>query len=103
MVEKYDSAAVRHYADATLLKEAGRLDNAGHLIGFAAECAIKYQVFTVCGGRPEYVHLPKLLSIARRALNGRNTSSGMLALLNQDIFDNWSVVHRYHATGLIKE
>jgi hypothetical protein len=43
-VERYDSAAIRHFEDAGLLKDSGKLDNAGYLIGFAAECAIKYHI-----------------------------------------------------------
>jgi hypothetical protein len=40
-MENYEDAAVRHYDDAKALRDSGRGDNAGHLIGFAAECAIK--------------------------------------------------------------
>lgn len=101
MTEKYDSAALRHYKDATSLSVAGRLDNAGHLIGFAAECAIKYGVFTLGGDEPRYVHLPELRAIALKHLNGRGRRSNpeMLNLLRQDIFNDWSVNQRYCETG----
>lgn len=42
--EDYQAAAIRHYLDASALRMAGRLDNAGHLIGFSAECAIKHRI-----------------------------------------------------------
>ena len=44
MPEDYASAAIRHFKDATALQSSGRLDNAGHLVGFAAECAIKHGI-----------------------------------------------------------
>ena len=72
MVEKYDSAALRHYEDANLLMSSGRLDNAGHLIGFAAECAIKHGISTFNPNLPSpYGHLPEFLTIALRHLKGR--------------------------------
>jgi hypothetical protein len=40
----YESAAVRHIRDATALQAIGRFDNAGHLVGFAAESAIKLRI-----------------------------------------------------------
>jgi len=39
--ESYDEAAVRHWEDATLLREGRRFPNADQLAGLAAECAIK--------------------------------------------------------------
>lgn len=48
--EDFRAAAVRHYEDARALKYAGRLDNAGHLIGFAAECAIKHGIEALGNG-----------------------------------------------------
>jgi HEPN domain-containing protein len=41
MPRDYGQAAIRHFLDAQMLAEAGRYDDAGHLIGFAAECALK--------------------------------------------------------------
>ena len=43
-MESYEHAAMRHFADAEDLAARRRLDNAGHLIGLAAECAVKHAV-----------------------------------------------------------
>jgi hypothetical protein len=40
-MENYSEAALRHWHDARLLEEEDRVENADHLYGFAAECAIK--------------------------------------------------------------
>ena len=40
-MENYADAALRHWHDAQLLEEDNRVENADHLYGFAAECAIK--------------------------------------------------------------
>jgi hypothetical protein len=37
----FPASARRHLADAKLLEANGRLANAGHLYGFAAECGLK--------------------------------------------------------------
>jgi hypothetical protein len=47
VAEDYQSAALRHFEDATTLRISGRYDNAGHLIGFAAECAIKHRIMSL--------------------------------------------------------
>ena len=44
MSENYTEAALRHWRDAELLKEQNRVENADHLFGVAAECALKAQV-----------------------------------------------------------
>ncbi|HIE9582139.1 TPA: hypothetical protein ACXRY6_000091 [Klebsiella variicola subsp. variicola] len=43
-MENYREAAIRHLNDSEKLLESNSVDNAGHLIGFAAECAIKYKI-----------------------------------------------------------
>ena len=47
MSENYAEAALRHWRDAELLKLEGRIDNADHLYGFAAECALKVVLLTL--------------------------------------------------------
>lgn len=101
-MEKYDSAAIRHYEDAQLLRASGKLDNAGHLVGFAAECAIKYQISSLkLGQQSPYGHLPDFLTVARKHLNGRGSYpySEMFNLVKQNIFSGWSVNRRYFQTG----
>lgn len=40
-MENYADAALRHWHDAQLLEKENRVENADHLYGFVAECAIK--------------------------------------------------------------
>lgn len=102
MVEKYDSAALRHYEDADLLKNAGRLDNAGHLIGFAAECAIKHKISTFnSSANNPYGHLPEFLTPAINHISGRGRDSKalLLELERNAVFSSWNVSRRYCETG----
>lgn len=95
-MEHYASAAIRHYADAQVLRQTGQLDNAGHLIGFAGECAIKYHLTTLKPGQANvYLHLPALLTIARKHPNGRGSAD----TVRQNMFCGWTVERRYFKTG----
>jgi hypothetical protein len=73
MTEKFGEAALRHLTDGEMLADGERWGGAGHLIDFAAECAIKHRIKTVLpkedapGG-----HFPKLIDIAKRHLTGRS-------------------------------
>lgn len=102
--EDYQAAALRHYQDAQGLNDIARYDNAGHLIGFAAECAIKYRIYTLPIGEtcPEQ-HLPHLLPAARKRLGERSGYSAMYNLLKPDIFADWAVDFRYSPDGKIKK
>lgn len=102
--EDYVGAAIRHFRDAELLKISGRLDNAGHLVGFAAECAIKHKIESLgTGGRSPDLHLPHILPAARNRLGGRVGYSGMYDIVKSDIFREWAVDHRYAGTGKVTE
>lgn len=100
MPDDYEGAARRHMEDAVTLEAGGRLDNAGHLVGFAAECAIKWRIENL---RPSatavHGHFPDLLHAARKQLGPRSNYTGMYDLLKGDIFKGWSVNRRYEATG----
>lgn len=98
--EDYAGAAVRHFSDALTLKVSGRLDNAGHLIGFAAECAIKHNIGKVSDGSLA-LHLPELLPAARKRLGTRVGYTSMFNLLKGDVLPAWYVDHRYSATGKV--
>ena len=55
LMESFEHAARRHFADAEDLADRQRLlDNAGHLIGPAAECAVKHAVRHVTPTRHAY-------------------------------------------------
>ncbi len=103
MPENYGAAALRHYADAKLLASNERYDNAGHLIGFAAECSIKH-VFQPSGsGR--YKHLPQLLNAFPRLVQGRDPrKKAMYAIspLLRTAFNDWDVSLRYQDDGIDK-
>jgi len=72
VAENYESAALRHFEDAAALQSSGRPDNAGHLIGFAAECAIKlrFESLRTAADAP-HVHLPELVIAARKHFGAR--------------------------------
>jgi hypothetical protein len=98
--EDYQAAAIRHYQDASALRDAGRLDNAGHLIGFSAECAIKYRIDSLgSNDRSPTQHLPEMLVAARKRLGERSNYVSMFELLKSGIFADWCVDHRYSPTG----
>jgi hypothetical protein len=96
-VEHYESAAIRHLNDAKQLKKLGSFDNAGHLIGFAAECAIKHHLASIQPSKKSpHGHFPDFLVTARKHITCR---SSMFQVIKQDIFNDWDVSQRYFATG----
>jgi hypothetical protein len=96
-MEQYKDAAVRHYADALALREHGRKDNSGHLLGFSAECAIKQEISSVSAdGSSPRGHLPDFLCIARKHINKR---SSMHDLLQRSLLAGWKVERRYFGSG----
>jgi hypothetical protein len=102
--EDYLEAAVRHFHDAHRLEAAQRLDNAGHLIGFAAECAIKHKIqISAEGATSPEQHLPQLLPAARKRLGSRVGFAGMYNILKEDIFSDWAVDSRYSVTGKVSQ
>lgn len=102
-LEEYASAAARQYLDACKLAAVNRLDNAGHLMGFAAECAIKHQIGLVSPTDNPQLHIPDLLPAARRRLGKRVNYAGMYNIIKDDILPGWSVDQRYSADGNITE
>ena len=101
-MESYEHAARRHFADAEDLADRERLDNAGHLIGLAAECAVKHAVRHVTD-HPPHIHFPELTAGIRQ-LGGRHpvVSEVRRALsppAHGSVFDDWSVTMRYDADG----
>ena len=99
-MDDYESAALRHFTDAKTLNLAGRLDNAGHLIGFAAECAIKHQLAKFSPPQKVSGHFPELLLAARKRLGVRSAYSvNMYEVVKAEIFAGWLVDRRYYVTG----
>jgi len=98
MPDNYAEAAVRHYRDAESLAAAGRYDNAGHLVGFAAECAIKNAIRKIERRPNAFIdgHFPAPLIAFRQAVEHSRTSGPMLALSrDRAYFSGWSVNDRY--------
>ena len=101
-MESYEHAAMRHFADAEDLAAHRRLDNAGHLIGLAAECAVKHAVRHVALN-PPHIHFPELTAGIRQ-LGGRDpVISKIRRALSPptlgSVFDDWSIAMRYGADG----
>ena len=108
MPHSYKEAAVRHYNDAEHLAKLQRFGGGAHLIGFAAECALKH----AAGGftSPKYGvidgHLPQnLLTKIRNILQGRRALGQLLSIArDKNYFQGWNVNDRYeedaYATAL---
>ncbi|MCU6496526.1 hypothetical protein LPN04_01810 [Rugamonas sp. A1-17] len=103
-MERYEEAALRHYKCALLLKEANQLDEAGHLIGFAAECAIKHAIVslrTTTDHTAPHGHFPTFLHIARKHITQRSSMFDILK--NNKLLTGWDVSRRYHGNGTTSE
>jgi len=100
LAQNYESAATRHFEDATALQALGRADNAGYLIGFAAECAIKHNIVSLQpGAHSPQGHFPEILIAARKRLGPRSGYTSMFDVIRADIFSGWNVHRRYDETG----
>lgn len=102
MDEKFAAAAVRHYDDADKLAESERLDGAGHLIGFSAECAIKHAVLSLRSDIDSLRgHFPDLIDVAKRHLNQR-LHHGLYTIIKNPVFmQDWKVEGRYSENGTV--
>jgi hypothetical protein len=106
MARDYGQAAVRHFIDAETLAAAGRYDDAGHLIGLAAECALKHgaQGFTNPKNAEIEGHLPPIKRTIQSILQGRNAKGPLLGVVGKrEFFDNWNVNDRYQADGHVNK
>lgn len=102
MEEKFAAAAVRHFEDADVLALSERLDGAGHLIGFSAECAIKHGVLSIRSDIDSlHGHFPDLINIAKRHLSQR-LHHGLYTVIKNPLFmQGWKVEGRYSDNGNI--
>jgi len=102
--EFYAKAAVRHYVDAEKLAETSRFDNAAHLIGFAAECAIKHCIEALRpANEAPHLHFPQLVETAKRLLGGRNKHALFTLLQRPTYMSGWKIEHRYADDGTVTE
>lgn len=102
----FTEAARRHTKDAKLLDQAGRLANANHLWGFAAECSLKAVLRAVdptlfeADGRPKKPykkHVDALWGQVHAFFTGRSMSRLASTLPTANPFAGWSVDARYDA------
>jgi hypothetical protein len=95
-------AAARHFLDAEKLAKCGRFDSAGHLIGFAAECAVKHCVESL---RPTneapHLHFPELVERAKKLIHGRKKHSLFTLLERGKYMDGWKISIRYSADNAV--
>ena len=99
MPHSYHEAAVRHYNDAEHLARLKRFGGGAHLIGFAAECALKHAAGGFTSPKHAVIdgHLPG--DVLRRIgyiLQGRGASGQLLGIArDKTYFQGWSVNDRY--------
>lgn len=102
--DNYAEAAVRHLDDAEHLASLGRYDNAGHLVGFAGECAMKQKLrdLTQRAGENFHGHHPSPQTQLRTQLQRRGMQGQWLALCaGPTLFPDWDVNHRYSSDGVV--
>ena len=102
--ESYDQAATRHFNDAELLSVGESWDGAGHLIGFAAECALKHAITSLRPGQDApHIHLPLLRDVAKKHLKQRTHRDLHTLLSCETYFEGWAVEGRYAANDSVSE
>jgi hypothetical protein len=102
--EYYAEAAVRHFFDAEKLAGSKSFDGAGHLVGFAAECAIKYCIEELRpANQAPHLHFPELVEKAKRLLHGRRKHPLFTLLQRPAFMAAWRIEHRYADNGTVTE
>lgn len=98
MAKNFSEAAVRHFNDAELLAKASRWGNAGHLVGFAAECAVKHHLWIInpsAKAKAFHGHFPDLIAIARKHVSGRRDTALHAVLRVGPLMQGWDVNDGY--------
>lgn len=104
----YYTAANRHIIDSSHLYLHGRIDNADHLCGIAAECALKH-ILIINGAHvspdgtinnPYREHINKLWDNAVLYLHNRSGARSFPFLsLASTPFQHWTINNRYEDDG----
>lgn len=103
MSENYEQAAHRHFRDAEYLAGDSRWGNAAHLVGFAAECAIKHRIHTLrVATDVPHGHFPEFRDIARRHFSGRRDTMLHSVLKMPNLLNGWHVALRYERDSAVK-
>ncbi|UEM24772.1 HEPN domain-containing protein (plasmid) [Skermanella mucosa] len=101
MAEDYESSALRHFRDAEVLAGKECYDNAGYLIGFAAECAVKSALLSFnLADKPHHKHFPEIRDIALKMFASRRDSA-MHVTLRSAFLEGWQIHQRYEVTNSI--
>lgn len=99
MPVSFSDAALRHRSDAKHLASDSRFQNAGHLIGFAAECLVK--CYLVKGGiqidqhSGLRVHFPHLTQAIIRNGHGRLMKLLLPIVTTSSFLAGWTAELRY--------
>lgn len=100
-MEDYKSSALRHFESALILESQQKYDTSAHLLGIAAECAIKSKCKIE---RQDLIsthgHLPDLLRVAKNKIQKRD-DAGLYMILDGDSFKDWSINDRYSSDGKV--
>jgi hypothetical protein len=104
MSENYLESAYRHFEDSDYLAKKLRWGNAAHLVGFAAECAVKHRIGTLrpATGAP-HGHFPDLVDIARKHLRSRRDAALHKVLKIPTLMERWDVALRYEGNAVVGE
>jgi len=98
--EDYLDAHNRHWEDAELLFQNGRLANADHLYGLSAECGLKALWLGITGRAilpsRQHIHIDRFWDeFARLSQNTRRSRMLLRRLPPRNPFSDWNVNQRY--------
>lgn len=97
----FASSAVRHLADAQILRDKQRWDNAVYLGGYIVECAIK-AVIDIAGVRPR-LHVDRMSPAVLLLAGDLSCATRRYAIdLDPDVVlvrEKWRTEHRYVPSG----
>lgn len=108
-VFNFRAASNRHWDDADHLQQNKRVENADHLFGISAECALKAVLSTLgekltsegdLQAAAHQEHVDQLWSRFKFLAQGRPAAK-YATLLGKNPFTDWRVTQRYYDTGYV--
>jgi hypothetical protein len=95
--EDYHGAGRRLFTDGVRLFQGARYATATHVLGLAAECAIKECMNNIPGGDRDLPrkHLPELIDDAKLWFSGRRKSGMAQLLKSRSYMAGWRIENRY--------
>ncbi|MGO4167880.1 hypothetical protein [Novosphingobium sp. YAF33] len=102
MADDYAASAKRHSEAASDLAANAKYDNAGYLIGYTAECAIKHKMRQVSGQATERIegHCPNIMNALRLRIQHRGLTGQWLQVVRgPNPLSDWEVDQRYASNG----